>query len=95
MKHLSKDNSKTIDVLKYHSKVFLDQKFLLLQPTSPLRPSGLIDTCLMAFEDSNFSNLATGYYIKILNTVLIIILEDKILKDIFMMMVVFIFCQKY
>ena len=64
-KHLSEDNSKTIDVLKYHSEGFSELKnFVLLQPTSPLRPSGLIDKCLMAFEDSNFSNLATGYYIK-------------------------------
>ena len=64
-KHLSEDSSKTIDVLKYHSKGFSELKnFVLLQPTSPLRPSGLIDTCLIAFEDSNFSNLATGYYIK-------------------------------
>lgn len=64
-KHLSEDSSKSIDVLKYHSKSFPQLKnFILLQPTSPLRSSGLIDKCLRVFEDSNFSNLATGYYIK-------------------------------
>ena len=64
-KHLSEDDSKSIDVLKYHSKDFSElENFILLQPTSPLRPRGLIDMCLKAFKDSNFSNLATGYYIK-------------------------------
>ena len=64
-KHLSEDNSKSIDVLKYHSKSFPKLKnFIMLQPTSPLRPYGLIDECVSKFEDSNFSNLATGYYIK-------------------------------
>ena len=36
----------------------------MLQPTSPLRPKGFIDECISKFEKSNFSNLATGFYIK-------------------------------
>lgn len=63
--YLSGDKAKTIDVLQYHSKSFSCFKnYILLQPTSPLRPIGMIDECIAKFEKSDFSNLATGYYIK-------------------------------
>ena len=67
---LSKDNSKTIDVVNHcinHLKKtegYIPDLIVLLQPTSPLRPIGLIDDCINEFVKGDYSNLATGYYCK-------------------------------
>lgn len=38
--------------------------FVVLQPTSPLRPPGFIDECARAFDSGEFDNLATGFFCK-------------------------------
>ena len=62
---LSQDDTKTIEVLKYHSQ-FLNEyeNFFVLQPTSPLRKKNLIDDCYKSYVQSESSNLATGYRCK-------------------------------
>ena len=65
-KSLSDDHSKTIDLLHYISNKYTKINFfVLLQPTSPLRPQNFIDFCLNKFFKSNFTNLATGFYTEI------------------------------
>tara|TARA_B100001063_G_scaffold238952_1_gene261805 strand:- start:4545 stop:5177 length:633 start_codon:yes stop_codon:yes gene_type:complete len=62
---VSNDESKTTDVLHFHYEFIKDYDLIvILQPTSPLRPVGLIDKCVNEFLSGSYSNLATGYYCK-------------------------------
>lgn len=62
---VSNDESKTIDVLKFHFEFLKSYDLIvILQPTSPLRPKELIDECINEFIKGDYSNLATGYYCK-------------------------------
>ena len=62
---LATDEATTIAVLEHIVKVIPEiESIILLQPTSPLRDSNLIDTCIGIYEQGNFTNLATGYWCK-------------------------------
>lgn len=62
---LASDTARTIDVLQDIAKNFPEAKaFVVLQPTSPLRPDTLIDECIRDYRDSKCDDLATGYYCK-------------------------------
>jgi CMP-N-acetylneuraminic acid synthetase len=59
---LARDDSTTRDVLT-HVLNSLDNTYqhaVLLQPTSPIRLSSLIDRVLAAFSDGDFDSMATG-----------------------------------
>lgn len=60
---LASDDATTISVIQ--DFILRYPKFdtiVILQPTSPIRKSSLIDDCLNKFNSQNFTNLATGYY---------------------------------
>lgn len=59
-KQLSRDSSKTIDVLKHAIKVTKADVIVCIQPTSPKRPQGLIDHCLKLYIEKKIDSLATG-----------------------------------
>ena len=62
---LASDNAKTISVVK--NFILRYPKFdtiIILQPTSPIRNSNLIDECINKFNSKDYSNLATGFYCK-------------------------------
>ena len=62
---LASDNATTISVIQ--DFILRYPKFdtiVILQPTSPIRNTSLIDDCLKKFNSQKFSNLATGYYCK-------------------------------
>lgn len=62
---LATDEATTIAVLNHvAASVPEATTFVVLQPTSPLRDEGLIDTCVEAYEQGGYSNLATGYWCK-------------------------------
>lgn len=62
---LATDEATTIAVLTYVAAQLPEATMLIvLQPTSPLRDKGLIDTCIAAYEQGGYSNLATGYWCK-------------------------------
>jgi len=62
---LASDETKTIDVLKFHSKEIVDfRNLFVLQPTSPLRKKSLIDDCYLSYIKNKSTNLATGYICK-------------------------------
>ena len=64
--HLASDTATTIEVLKdfilRHSEI---ETLVVLQPTSPVRDSDLIDKCIKKYESAGYTNLATGYFCKI------------------------------
>ena len=61
--HLASDTATTIEVLKdfilRHSEI---ETLVVLQPTSPVRDSDLIDNCIKKYDSSDYTNLATGYF---------------------------------
>ena len=62
-KELSKDDSRTVELLQYLSKkneAFKD--IILLQPTSPLRKKGFIDQVILNHENSKKKLTLTGFY---------------------------------
>jgi CMP-N-acetylneuraminic acid synthetase len=62
---LATDEATTISVMTHvATEVPKADIFMVLQPTSPLRPLGFIDECIRVFEGGDFDNLATGYYCK-------------------------------
>ena len=64
-KELASDTATTISVLTHiAAEVPEADTFILLQPTSPLREDGLIDSCIEVYEKGGYSNLATGYWCK-------------------------------
>ena len=63
--YLSTDEATTIAVLEHIQQLIPRiESMVVLQPTSPLRDSGLIDECIKLFESGKYSNLATGYWCK-------------------------------
>lgn len=62
---LATDEATTIAVLTHvAAEVPEVTTFVVLQPTSPLRDEGMIDTCIETYEQGDYSNLATGYWCK-------------------------------
>lgn len=59
-KSLSKDRSKTIDVIKHAIKITKADIVVCLQPTSPKRPKGIVDTCINKYLEKKVDTLATG-----------------------------------
>jgi len=63
---LATDEATTIAVMTHIAcEIPEATTFIVLQPTSPLRDDGLIDSCIEAYEQGDCSNLATGYWCKI------------------------------
>lgn len=63
---LSTDDATTIAVMEHivREQAPGAQTLVVLQPTSPLRDPGLIDTCLEAYRNGGYDNLATGFWCK-------------------------------
>lgn len=62
--HLATDTTPTLAVLQ-HVLTKIDAEILvLLQPTCPIRSSGLIDRCIRQFQDTQADSLATGFICK-------------------------------
>jgi len=59
--YLAEDHVNRWEVLKYLSDRFGFERLVLLQPTSPVRPKGFIDDCIMEFINKGADHLATGY----------------------------------
>ncbi len=58
---LARDETPTIDVLQDVIKKIPCDIVVLLQATSPMRSTGLIDACIKEFIDRSYDSLATGY----------------------------------
>ena len=61
---LAKDTTPTLHVLKHALNHVSADIVVLLQPTSPIRSSGLIDRCIRQFQDTQADSLATGFMCK-------------------------------
>ena len=59
-KTLSQDNSKTIEVIKHAIKITKADVIVCLQPTSPKRPKGIVDSCINKYLEKKVNTLATG-----------------------------------
>jgi CMP-N-acetylneuraminic acid synthetase len=62
--HLAEDSSSTLGVVKHALNYYLDKGIqfdavCLLQATTPFRKRGLIDECILKFQDNNFDSLVT------------------------------------
>ncbi|TDN89125.1 N-acylneuraminate cytidylyltransferase [Salegentibacter sp. 24] len=62
--HLSEDSSSSLEVVKHAVNHYLSRGIqfdavCLLQPTTPFRKPGLIDECILKFQDNNFDSLVT------------------------------------
>ncbi len=58
---LATDDATTISVLQHAVEELDPDVVVLLQPTSPIRPPGLIDRAIKQFFDSEADTLATGF----------------------------------
>lgn len=58
---LAADMATTVAVLQHALDVKPADVIVLLQPTSPIRPDGIIDQAIQRFLDSDCDTLATGY----------------------------------
>lgn len=59
---LSSDTASTQDVMVHALKNYPEADTLvLLQPTSPCRKDGLIDSCIRDFLENDYDSLATGF----------------------------------
>lgn len=58
------DESSTISVLKHALGVIDCDTVVLLQATSPIRHSGLVDECIKEFKSKGYDSLATGFICK-------------------------------
>ena len=61
---LATDTTPTLHVLKHALNHVSADIVVLLQPTSPIRSSGLIDRCIRLFQDTQADSLATGFMCK-------------------------------
>ena len=61
---LATDEAATLPVLQHVLSVMEADTVVLLQPTSPVRDSSLIDKCIMRFRERGADNLATGFICK-------------------------------
>lgn len=59
-KKLAKDNSTTLSVLQHSIKITDADAIVCLQPTSPIRPKGIIDKAIKKFIKNKSDSLATG-----------------------------------
>ena len=59
-KALSKDKSKTIEVIKHAIKITKADVVVCMQPTSPKRPKGIVDLCINRYLEKKVDTLATG-----------------------------------
>ena len=62
---LATDEASTLGVLEHAVKNIPCDAVVLLQATSPVRHSGLIDECIKKFMDESSDSLATGFISKI------------------------------
>ncbi len=59
------DQASTLSVLEYVIQTYPETDTLvLLQPTSPIRDTDLIDRCVERFQESDADSLATGWFCK-------------------------------
>lgn len=58
---LATDTASTQDVMVHALHNYPADILVLLQPTSPCRRSGLIDSCIEDFEKGGYDSLATGF----------------------------------
>jgi CMP-N-acetylneuraminic acid synthetase len=61
---LATDDASTLSVLEHLVETIPAEVVVVLQPTSPIRDSGLIDSCIRRFLESAADSLATGYICK-------------------------------
>jgi len=60
---LSSDNASTIDLVNYYSNKFPKVlTWIILQPTSPIRLKGFIDSVLSYHVNGKYDNTVTGFY---------------------------------
>lgn len=61
---LATDEASTLSVLQHVLSVIEADIVVLLQPTSPVRDTNLIDRCIVRFKERDADNLATGFICK-------------------------------
>ncbi len=61
---LATDEASTISVLQHVVEKIPCDIVVLLQATSPIRRSGLIDDCMSEFKNNDYDSLATGFICK-------------------------------
>jgi len=61
---LASDTASTLSVLEHILSKIPADTIVLLQPTSPIRNDGLIDSCIKEFKNKNSDCLATGFICK-------------------------------
>lgn len=61
---LATDRATTLSVLQHALTIIDAENIVILQPTSPVRSPGLIDTCIKRFRKKETDNLATGFICK-------------------------------
>lgn len=59
--YLATDTASTQDVMVHALRCFPADILVLLQPTSPCRTEGLIDECILEFQEQDYDSLATGW----------------------------------
>ena len=59
--YLATDTASTQDVMVHALQSFPAETLVLLQPTSPCRSEGLIDECILEFQERDYDSLATGW----------------------------------
>ena len=58
---LATDTASTQDVMVHALNMYPADTLVLLQPTSPFRSRGLIDSCIEEFIKNGYDSLATGF----------------------------------
>jgi N-acylneuraminate cytidylyltransferase len=61
---LATDEATTLSVLQHILSIIKADTIVILQPTSPVRDSDLIDRCIRRYQDAEADNLATGFICK-------------------------------
>ena len=59
--YLATDTASTQDVMVHALQSVPADTLVLLQPTSPCRSEGLIDECILEFQERDYDSLATGW----------------------------------
>lgn len=59
--YLATDTASTQDVMAHALQCYPADTLVLLQPTSPCRSEGLIDECILEFQERDYDSLATGW----------------------------------
>ena len=59
--YLATDTASTQEVMVHALQNFPADTLVLLQPTSPCRSEGLIDECILEFQEQKCDSLATGW----------------------------------